>query len=53
MPAGEPRDLIDRLESLYGVIRHVDFDAEAHATDKQALFDTGRREDWLLFLSRI
>jgi len=48
----KPRDLVDRLESLYGVIRHVDFDAEAHATDKEALFDPAHQEDWLLFLSK-
>ncbi|HEX3920394.1 MAG TPA: FkbM family methyltransferase [Caulobacteraceae bacterium] len=46
-----PREFIDRLESLYGRIRHIEGDSEAHDTPRETLFDASRIDDWLLFLS--
>jgi FkbM family methyltransferase len=46
-----PAALLDRLADLYGSMQHIDFDGEAHPTDRSALLDLNRREDWLLYFS--
>ncbi|MHB8530309.1 MAG: FkbM family methyltransferase [Caulobacteraceae bacterium] len=47
-----PEALLSWLAELYGRVRSVEFDCEAHAADATALLDRTRKEDWILFLSR-
>jgi FkbM family methyltransferase len=46
-----PRQLLERLEALYGGISVVEFDGEAHPIGIEALLDVSHTEDWLLYLS--
>jgi FkbM family methyltransferase len=46
-----PRDLLARIEALYGRLRFIDYDAEAHPATPEQLLDPRRQDDWLLFLS--
>lgn len=45
-----PEDFLRRLRDLYGAIREIAFDGEAHDVETSALMDAGHREDWLLYL---
>jgi FkbM family methyltransferase len=46
----DPNDLLRRLRDLYGAVREIAFDGEAHDVETSALMDGGHREDWLLYL---
>jgi FkbM family methyltransferase len=46
-----PRQLLDRLSSLYGPLQCILFDGEAHPADVDSLLDPEQREDWLLYLA--
>jgi FkbM family methyltransferase len=46
----QPHELLKRLKDLYGVIREIAFDGDAHDVEHSALMDRGHGEDWLLYL---
>lgn len=47
----EPRALLARLSTLYGGVKSVEFDSKAHDRRPEALLDSSRHEDWLLYFS--
>jgi FkbM family methyltransferase len=47
----EPAAFLERLAVWYPVLRSIEFDCEAHPVTPEQLLDTGRADDWLLFLS--